>query len=70
MIIRPRDTFRSSQHKILDQVIWFLSLVVDFIYLLHDINRSVLKHHDPPSRNLTLKNLEDEVIVACNGPHI
>ena len=29
-----------------------------------------MKHHNPPSRNLTLKNLEDEVIVAWNGPQI
>ena len=31
---------------------------------------SVLKHHYPPNRNVTLAHLEDEVVVAWNGPPI
>ena len=31
---------------------------------------SVLKHHYPTNRNVTLAHLEDEVVVAWNGPPI
>ena len=31
---------------------------------------SKLKHHNPPNRNITLEHLEEEFIVAWNGPEI
>ena len=32
--------------------------------------RSKLKHHNLPNRNITLEHLEEELIVAWNGPEI
>ena len=31
---------------------------------------SKLKHHNPPHRNITLEHLDEELIIAWNGPNI